>query len=102
MQKKHLDAITGGREGYFYKSWAWQKKRREVLKRDNYECQRCKRLGRVSKGEVVHHIKELKDRPDLGMTTGNLISVCYQCHNVIHERFEGKKSDKQIKIPEKW
>lgn len=102
MRARYLKAIANGQEEAFYKSWTWQMKRLEILERDNNECQRCKKKGRVSKGEVVHHIKELKDRPDLGVTDENLVTVCYQCHNIIHERFEGKKSDKQIKFPERW
>ncbi|EFR8992811.1 HNH endonuclease, partial [Listeria monocytogenes] len=31
----------------FYKSKAWVSIRKEVLKRDNYECQECKRQGKV-------------------------------------------------------
>ena len=68
----------------FYKSRPWRKKRREILKRDNDECQRCKSLGGYSKAVVVHHIKHLKDRPDLALVDDNLVSLCEPCHNIEH------------------
>ena len=65
----------------FYKSRPWRKKRKEMLRRDNNECQRCKSLGRYSKAVVVHHIKHLKDRPDLALEDDNLMPLCEACHN---------------------
>jgi 5-methylcytosine-specific restriction protein A len=66
-----------------------------------FECQMCKELGRVGKGEAVHHIKHLKDRPDLGLTDSNLVTLCLTHHNLAHpEKFKHKK-----KIPineERW
>lgn len=102
MRKEYLKAIQEGRSDIFYNSWTWRKKRQEIKERDNFECQRCKRKGGVGKGDVVHHIKELKDYPKLGLNDDNLITVCHTCHNIIHERFEGKEVDSRIKIPERW
>lgn len=75
----------------FYSWKTWEKKRQEVLKMDNYECQSCKRKGRYKKGYIVHHIKHLRDRPDLAMSiydpdTGErqLETVCKQCHEDEH------------------
>ncbi|PGS60624.1 HNH endonuclease, partial [Bacillus cereus] len=61
----------------FYKHRYWSKHiRLQALERDNNECQACKRLGEYRKGRNVHHIKELRDRPDLA---NNLETP--QCHN---------------------
>lgn len=68
----------------FYKSTVWINKRKEILKRDHNECQRCKSKGRFSKADCVHHIKHLKNRPDLALTNDNLISLCNTCHNEVH------------------
>ncbi|KOA76605.1 HNH endonuclease [Clostridium botulinum] len=68
----------------FYKSTVWINKRKEILKRDHNECQRCKLKGRFSKAECVHHIKHLKNRPDLALEDNNLISLCFTCHNEVH------------------
>lgn len=83
--------ISDGREGVWYNGAAWEHMRRAVLKMDHYECQRCKARGRYHKAEIVHHVKHLKDRPDLALSiydpdTGNrqLISVCKQCHEDLH------------------
>lgn len=104
MNKKLLQAIKKGNTHYFYTSWTWRKKRKEILIRDNFECQECKDKGKVSKAHTVHHIKELKDYPELGLDNDNLISVCNSCHNIIHERFEGQKIKNKIniEIPERW
>lgn len=102
VQNRYLKAINNDRPDVFYNSRTWRKKRRAILERDNYECQRCKSKGLVSKADTVHHIKELKDHPRLGMTNNNLMSVCFRCHNIIHERFDGKDIEKRIDIPERW
>lgn len=100
MRDEYVRAIIEGREGVFYKSWTWQKKRLEILERDNRECQVCKTQGRVGPGEVVHHIQELKDRPDLGVDSDNLMTVCHACHNDIHKT--GKGEEPKILIKERW
>ena len=48
------------KEEKFYKSSAWEKKRLEILERDNYECQVCKAGGGFAPATTVHHI--LQDR----------------------------------------
>ncbi|HDT6575772.1 TPA: HNH endonuclease [Bacillus cereus] len=69
----------------FYKHRYWAKHiRLQALERDNYECQSCKRLGKYRKGRNVHHIKELRDRPDLAYILSNLETLCIQCHNKEH------------------
>ena len=100
MRKDHIEKIKNGDTQTFYMSYAWRKKRLEILDRDNNECQRCKEEGKFSPADTVHHIKELKDYPELGLTDSNLICLCHNCHNEIHGRFEGKKP--KIDIPERW
>lgn len=89
----------------FYDGKEWKHIRAEVMKRDNYECQECKRQGKVfldtheyserAKRKkiklVVDHIKELEDRPELALDEDNLEVICVQCHNIKHDRaFEYK------------
>lgn len=100
MEDRYLRAIEKGREDIFYNGRPWRNKRKQILERDNFECQRCKEQGRVSKADTVHHIKELKDNPELGMKDKNLISLCFRCHNIVHERFEGREP--RVDIPERW
>ncbi|KOA86403.1 HNH endonuclease [Clostridium botulinum] len=86
----------------FYKTTVWINKRKEILKRDNNECQRCKSLGRFSKAECVHHIKHLKDRPDLALENKNLLSVCNTCHNILHPEKLHHSDKAKFKNKERW
>ncbi|CEG23137.1 HNH endonuclease [Planococcus massiliensis] len=92
----------------FYCSPKWEKLRLIALKRDNYECQECKRQGRVTvdskkiageKKKVrmnVHHIKELEDYPELALDLDNLETLCIRCHNSTHgKEFKLKRKEKR-------
>ena len=68
----------------FYLSSKWKRKRKAILKRDGYECQDCKRYGRIREATEVHHIKHLEDAPELAYDNDNLISLCKACHNARH------------------
>lgn len=93
---EHLERkIRAGNSHAFYTSSVWRRTRARVFKRDNRECQRCKREGKVSKATCVHHIKHLQARPDLALDTSNLISLCDTCHNLEHpEKLEAMQKDK--------
>lgn len=86
------DLIDQGAEARFY-FWAeWRGGVREqVLRLDHWECQRCKARGRYARAEIVHHVKHLRDRPDLALSiwdpaTGErqLVSLCKACHEAEH------------------
>lgn len=109
MNKKLLQAIREGNTHYFYTSWTWRVKRKEILERDNKECQLCKREGNITVGTkdkslVVHHIKELKDRPDLALTDSNLLTVCRDCHeNICHPNRLGEHQERKgFMNEERW
>jgi 5-methylcytosine-specific restriction endonuclease McrA len=58
----------------------WQWKRREVIIRDDYECQECSALG-GKRGDTqlhVHHTKQVQDGG--GDDLDNLITLCVECH----------------------
>lgn len=101
-----------------YNSTRWQQVRDRVLIRDRYECQDCvKRLqkaaeigerlfgedAKIRRATQVHHIKELRDYPNLAFDEENLISLCTRCHNIRHgrqpKRFMKKK---RVLTEEKW
>lgn len=90
--------------GNFYHTTAWRKKRKQILQRDNHECQMCKGEGGYSKGNVVHHIEHLEDRPDLALEDNNLMTVCEACHNKLHpERWDvGRVAKRKEITPERW
>jgi 5-methylcytosine-specific restriction endonuclease McrA len=74
--------IRSGQIKRFYKSKEWKRKRKEILRRDNYECQRCKREGGFSKATTVHHIKHLDEHPELALVDSNLESLCGACPTI--------------------
>lgn len=100
----------------FYDSGEWKKLRAEIKKRDNYECQECKRQGRLSIDTneysesakrkkiqlVVHHIKELDHHPELALDKENLETVCVDCHNKEHGRDFGNKKPNEWQHDERW
>lgn len=97
----------------FYNSHYWNKKRESILKRDHYQCQRClgnlktdepiKRI-RLTKAKYVHHIIELKEDFEKALDDDNLISLCFNCHEIVHKRNEFRMiNEKKEKITEeKW
>ena len=102
-----------GREDLFY-SWSeWAGPdgvRQAVLKLDNCECQICKARGKYSRGTIVHHVKHLRERPDLALSifdpdTGErqLVTVCKACHEEEHpESLRRYASSKALLTAERW
>ena len=85
----------------FYHSVAWEKCRLLALERDNFLCQDCLKNNKITPADMVHHIKELKDYPQLSLTLSNLISLCNSCHNKKHIRTKPSKQktySKKIKV----
>lgn len=81
----------------FYNSKEWKKARKQALIRDHYLCQECLKEKKLTVADMVHHIIELLDNWDLGLTLSNLMSLCYRCHNKIHT---GSTKDK-VKVSNK-
>ena len=79
-----LQLIREDRMVKFYQSPKWRRLREKAMKRDHYECQECRRLGKYHRVENVHHIKEVKDRPDLALDLDNL----WICVNKVDSFFE--------------
>ena len=75
----------------FYVSPQWRKKRELILRRDGYRCQECRRYGRITQANTVHHIKHLEDRPDLALVSSNLVSLCRACHAKAHPEKGGAR-----------
>lgn len=103
--------IEEGREVVWYNSAAWKAMREQVLQYDHFECQACKARGRYKRAVIVHHVKHLKDRPDLALSlfdpgTGErqLVSLCRACHEAEHpERaIQPRKSERAPVTAERW
>lgn len=88
----------------FYNSRTWRKLSHKVIKDGNGECYFCRQKGRVTDAVLTHHVNELKLRPDLaysltyvdehGMEKPQLIPLCHDCHEKIHERGIYSEPDK--------
>ena len=83
--------LAEGAANRFYDWPEWAKTRDCVLAMDHHECQLCRARGRYRAADLVHHVKHLKDRPDLALSvfdeaTGErqLLSVCRPCHEALH------------------
>jgi len=64
------------------KSPKWQKKRLEIMKRDNFECQFC---GNGEKQLKVHHIVYMPNTKLWEYDNELLITLCEEHHKEIHE-----------------
>ena len=79
------DSVRGNRHkrGYGVK---WERKRLRVLARDEYLCQPCKRVGKVTPATQVDHKIGKAQGERLGMRKSaiesikNLESICDDCH----------------------
>lgn len=80
----------------FYKTKKWKRKRDIILRRDEYTCQECKRYGKTIPATIIHHVFPLESFPDLKLVNDNLISLCNNCHEAMHNRFNGELTEKGI------
>ena len=99
-----------------YRSSKWEKTREEQLKRDHYECQRCKHQGKYKnldgqikyrRAVLVHHDFRLKQFPQYAFTSvvngkRNLYSLCQSCHEIEHEQERGIIGQTAELNEEKW
>ena len=94
--------VETDRAALFYWWPEWQRLRGDVLQLDRFECQHCKAKGRYSRATIVHHVKHLRDRPDLALSIWDpdsgerqLVSLCNRGHEEEHpealRKFEAKK-----------
>lgn len=86
----------------FYKTTKWKHKRERILKRDEYLCRECKRYGKTTAATTVHHIIPLTwcliYNAAISLESINLISLCQQCHDKMHDR----TSDKLTSLGLSW
>ncbi|MDD3185977.1 MAG: HNH endonuclease [Anaerostipes sp.] len=94
----------------FYKNKVWLSLREEVLKENHYECDMCKKEGKITRAVTVHHVQYVKKHPELalsrtysyqGKTYINLIPLCHDCHDRVHGRMMYKKKEKPL-TKERW
>lgn len=102
--------LATGRENVWYNSGDWAAVKSAVKKIDHYDCLICKAMGRRRAARIVHHVKHLRDRPDLALSiydpdTGvrQLISVCKDCHEMLHPEAQRQYRPHAAPVtPERW
>lgn len=73
--------MNGLKEQGFYHWPTWRRLRKLALQRDNYICQmREKDCTKIA--TTVHHIKPIEFYPELALELSNLMSVCWNCHEL--------------------
>lgn len=82
------------KENPFYHTARWRQTRERALRRDRYQCQECKRYGRVRQATTVHHIIFLEDCPEKAYDLTNLVSLCATCHNRKHPEKASNRSSR--------
>lgn len=94
----------------FYKSKEFRYLKEEVLREQHYECQECKKLGKITEADTVHHVQHVRKHPELALSKyytyqgkqyRNLIAVCKSCHNKLHPEKHKPKKDIFIN-EERW
>lgn len=73
-----------------YYTAKWKKKRRKILRMDNYMCQVSRRYGKTEPATVVHHIYPADQYPQYAWCDWNLISVSAAMHNRLENRKTGE------------
>jgi 5-methylcytosine-specific restriction endonuclease McrA len=112
LEKWIRQLLEEGTEYKFYKSRLWLTLRNSILEKYHYECQDCLKKGKVTRATTVHHINEVRQRPDLALSeyyfdgkTGerreNLRPLCHECHNIAHGRMCNNEYKPQLNV-ERW
>lgn len=83
-QLRELIAAGGALE--FYRSYEWRTLAPDVIKSEHRECRMCRAEHRLTRATTAHHIKPLKAAPELAYERDNLMPLCHDCHEKIHER----------------
>ena len=67
-----------------YHKKSWKEKRKKILERDNYRCQKCGRTQEDGVKLDVHHIRYLKNTKAYDYPDGILQTLCAACHLAEH------------------
>ena len=102
--------LAAGRENVWYNSGDWAAVKAAVKRIDHNDCLICKAMGRRRAAHIVHHVRHLRDRPDLALSvydpdTGErqLICVCKRCHEELHPESQRQRRPKGKPVTmERW
>lgn len=96
----------------FYFTEDWKELREDVLDFFHHECQECLKNGTYTEADCVHHVNEVRQRPELALsryyidTKGNkqhnLVPLCNQCHNNVHDKLGQWQRKDKFTNEERW
>lgn len=96
----------------FYKTKEWIELKNEVMRDNHYECAECLKRGKYTRADCVHHVNEVKIRPDLALSRyyvdkngekiPNLVPLCNTCHNILHDKLGEWQNRGRFKNKERW
>lgn len=74
----------------FYSSTTWERLRDQFKADQHSECQMCRAAGVYGPPDIVHHIKHVRQHPELALDRDNLITLCDGHHWLQHHSIECK------------
>lgn len=97
----------------FYQTDEWKELRQDVLEFFHFECQECLKKGDYTKADCVHHVNEVRVRPDLALSKTyvdphgkqqyQLVPLCNACHSLVHDKVGQMRHDEnRFTNEEKW
>ena len=94
--KTNSDSYKDDKEKRFYKSEAWQDTTNIIKNKFSYlDIYSYYVLGRIEKGEVVHHIVALDEDFSKRLSLSNLIYLTEQNHRNIHNLMKRSPKEKE-------
>lgn len=106
------ELVLSGDIKCFYKDYYWRTLSLRIISENHGECYLCKKHGKYTKAKLVHHVKPLKNNPELAYCTTyvdksgehiQLMPLCHSCHEAIHNRSEGDtKQPEGFTNVERW
>jgi 5-methylcytosine-specific restriction protein A len=78
LNKQKEKLRKSARERGYDSTW---EKLRKIFLRENPLCQDCLDAGKLTPANEVHHIKKVKEHPELRLVKTNLRALCKACHN---------------------
>ena len=84
-----------------YYGTKWKKKRKHILRLDEYVDRIEKRYGRTVDAKVVHHIYPAEEYPEYAWRDWNLISVSQATHNKLEDRSTGTLTELGLALQRK-
>ena len=104
--------IKANKVEQFYFTEDWKELRQDVLDFFHNECQECLAKGEYTRADCVHHVNEVRHRPELalsryyvdgkGMRQYNLVPLCNRCHNNVHDKLKKHWETKRFTNEERW